>query len=287
MALPIIIETPDRRPRTRATALASYTPLPAAVGSIQPADANRWMNGVTFVPRACGTGEDIFAGPFDPCIAPATNTSQDPIDGFEDAVTFLPFLAEVGYKCSALSVDFDTLSDYVKNIVDVGTSRALGLQAMEGAYVTTNESLRTAASDAAITGAPLNVGNAMSGLEDWLATTLLGAEGMIHLTPGLFAQVAGDLITDGNRYRTHTGHIVVADAGYRGPAPDGAVTAGVSYAYASGPVWYEAETINIRGADWQQFNYVHDDVIIRWDVVGLVAFEPCTVAAVQVDYSPA
>jgi hypothetical protein len=135
----------------------------------------------------------------------------------------------------------------------------------------------------------LSPGDALTVLEEELATRLNGLQGMIHVSPGLLAQltVMGGTTREGDMWLTQTGHVVVADAGYAGaPAPSGEATAAVGecWAYASGPVFYASDDPRLLGADNQEIVNMSRNIRRRFGMAhGLLVFEPCPVTAVLVN----
>ena len=128
-----------------------------------------------------------------------------------------------------------------------------------------------------------------------IAADLDGAEVTIHTSPGLFEllvaeyDISQDERTDENDptalpFRTATGHVLVGDAGHDGSAaPDGYTTeAGGSWLYATLPVmtWLgEVEPVGQFSARFDHERDTLDSIFIRQAIVG---FDPCWVAAVQV-----
>ena len=66
----------------------------------------------------------------------------------------------------------------------------------------------------------------------------------------------------------------------------GAVTAGQAYIYGSSPVRFKYATPNLTGQWWENFDYAKDIQYVRVSVVGLAVYEPCSVVAALVDWSP-
>lgn len=119
-----------------------------------------------------------------------------------------------------------------------------------------------------------------------MAAALDGAEVLIHSSPGLFELLVNeyDITSDGNVFRTATGHVLVGDAGHDGSiAPDGETTdAGGSWLYVTLPVmsWLgEVEPVGQFSARFDHERDTLDSIFIRQAIVG---FDPCWVAAVQV-----
>lgn len=79
---------------------------------------------------------------------------------------------------------------------------------------------------------------ALGCITEGLAFTLRGQQGMVHVTPQLLQHLATDNIVtrQGNLWVTAMGHIVVADAGYSGDGPNGAVAGSTQWMYGTSMV---------------------------------------------------
>jgi hypothetical protein len=129
-----------------------------------------------------------------------------------------------------------------------------------------------------------------SALERFLADSLHGATGVIHMPVELVAaaKYANWVYHDGSSLKTCTGHDVVADAGYTGKVvPDGENPAGAGefYIYATGPIWYHLTDTMLLGDNPNETFDIEFNVRRRIaEAVGLVAFDPCSVGAVKVSF---
>lgn len=127
-------------------------------------------------------------------------------------------------------------------------------------------------------------------LENYLASKLLNAEGVIHCTPGLLTLGAGDYLWewDGSVYRTATGTRVVGDAGHTGlSTPDGgaAGTAAAPWIYATSDIWYAVLGVPKRadaetGEGYEVIKRNYDRPLA--EVFGVLAFDPNILAAAKV-----
>jgi hypothetical protein len=88
-----------------------------------------------------------------------------------------------------------------------------------------------------VTGAALNVVDALGALEGALAACLNGT-GIIHVPQALAPTLALLLTRQGNRLLTPNGNIVAIGAGYPGTSPFGVAPAlGTAWMYATGPIF--------------------------------------------------
>lgn len=267
-----VIPTPGLAPRPWATAVTTYVPAPSI---------DRWMGGVTFTPRHCGPGEFV-GGIVDPCIGRVDLV--DEVVGFEDFVHFDAFVLKGSFQCSPLSIDGAELQAIANEATLMERSMGLAAEVERAALSGSNPSLASAADT--LTSTDQTAVGALAIVEDALAQTLNGGLGMIHMTPRVFTilQGGGGLMFEGGVWRTATGHFIVADAGYTGPDPDAGATATESWIYGSGPVYFVlADSINVLGLPYENFNYVHDDLNVHVEQYGLAYFEPCAVVAAEVD----
>lgn len=127
-----------------------------------------------------------------------------------------------------------------------------------------------------VTGAPLDVVEALGLLEGSLASCY-GNEGVIHVTATTLTHMMSEnlVIRDGARLRTANGHLIAAGQGYPGTGPDGtAPTSGSAWMYATGAVAVRRSGIIIPSPQSVQvINRLKNDVVqiayrtyvIGWD----------------------
>jgi hypothetical protein len=269
-----VTQMPVVAPRPWGTALTSYIPSPSIT---------RWMGGVTWVPRHCD--DDIFAhGIVDPCAVRTNPAATDAWDA--TPVSFDPFLLHAHLETPVLCAVGDDLQGYLNEITLIERGKAMAAEIETAALTGANPSLSSSAATPTTTTDYSALG-ALGLVEEGLAATLSGGQGMIHLPPRLLTALmaSGAVGLEGGVLRSPGGHRVVADAGTRGVPPDTTtVTAGQRWIYGSGPVYFVlADEINTLGAPWENFDYAHNVAGAHVEQYGLAYFEPCTVVAARVN----
>lgn len=234
----------------------------------------RWaLSGVKWVPRGC----DNITVTTDGC-----DVEQDKqLNNFEDQIEQSPFLMLDAIACSTLGSDVDVMDNLITERLTVFASAAFASELMAG----TNSTISFASANKLAGGAARSLRLAFVDLETWLAAQLHGAQGIIHLTPAAMALAAADRLVqfiDG-RWVTATGHLVVADAGYTGPAPTGGtVSADQDWLYASGAIYYAITPVKSVGErNFQSTNIARNIHEFFSERYGIVVFDPCAVGAVR------
>ena len=173
-------------------------------------------------------------------------------------------------------------------------SAALAAQLDNGTPVSGGHSLQGSVEypPTVVTGAASPLAYALVELEQYLADTLHGAAGMIHMTPQLlvYAHAADLVYWDGSVYRTPTGHVVVGDPGHTGvDQPVGGWPASLTdeaWIYATSQVhWLVSGVKDYRAAsvspdDHDFFRNVERPLKERH---AILVFDPNVVAAASVD----
>jgi hypothetical protein len=276
----LLINPPSRTPRPRGTAVTSYLPLDTSLYDKYP---NRWaFEGVQFVPYGCTLEvEETTQDPCDDDFEEA-NGPQD----FEDEVVFLPFSFRAAMTCSALGMTSDEIEKHLNVLWEAEVSTIIAEQVMHGEWNAASHTLVGEADTLTVAGMdnPLEV---VALVEDGLADRWGNSTGMIHVTPSILTQVVNELEYADGKFYTPNGHIVVSDAGYQGGAPGtGTVTAGETWVYGSSPVHFKYQTPDWSGYDFENWVRDHNDLLVRKDGIAIAVFEPCTVVAAKVDYTP-
>lgn len=268
--------------RTRATLLSAMRPAGL--------EANRWLAGVKFQPRDCRplgigaatwfcVGDDNQPAGAD-CVPFIEQQAFDINDALRDVT--------MGLTGAEMA---DLLERRHAEMLSWAFAATLTGQNAEFEAVTPAISfVDTAhATDGGFTGVPIL--KALAFLENDLAETLHGAQGIIHMAPGLLAQAfaGGGLILDGDDVRTITGNLVVGDAGYYGAGPpsgQSASTPGTNdWVYASGPIEYESTGLNFIGDSPNDYTRIATNKIERLtQSFGIFLFDPCAVSAVLATY---
>ena len=113
--------------------------------------------------------------------------------------------------------------------------------------------LNDVASDGLTGGTGVDVVTALGLVEEGLAYYLRGQSGMVHVTMSFLehAAAAYAIYRDGNVWRTASGHLVVADAGYDGSAPGGAPATTTQWIYGTSPIAIGLGPVNVLPETFQ------------------------------------
>jgi hypothetical protein len=193
--------------------------------------------------------------PFPYCNSPDSPTakvSQRP----PDAETFEPVGITVTVDCSTLGGD---PQKFAEQGLDVVREYTLGVELSLG-LTTANPALADATP---LAGAGTGYAPALAILEQYMAESLQGRLGFVHVTPGdlVMLTAAQVVYRDGMGWRTPGGHVVVSSPGYEFTGT----------LHATGEVY--AET---AGAG--TLNAVDRNVNTRYvtaEELGIVVFDPC------------
>lgn len=237
-------------------------------------DGLRWREGITFHPL----GPDGFGrAEVEFCIPDSGTYTDDPFTVGE-APTFKAFHIVGTEECSALDVDRDYLEGRLNTRAMVLTSEQIAAELLSG---TESPSL----SDTAAAVTNLSTAEVVPTLDAAAATLLHGAQGLIHLSPALFATIVGDHAEKiGDSWFSPSGHRFVFDAGYaemdNGDSGD---PGGV--AYLTGPVGIHIGEPRFGTASAVEYlNRTRNEITARHEAEAIFAFDPETVAAVGYDY---
>lgn len=276
----LLVEAPAVASRTIGTLLSAVTVLPA------DGVAERWMNGVTWQPRptralsvsavdTCNPAD--FVNPNYACVAAIEQSAFQIYDAF---------------NASALDHTPEIIDGYLSDRDRLQQSAAIATELLNGAASGGRSLASTATAPAmrAFGTAAVTVQQGIAILEDDLARTLYGGQGIIHLSPGLLGlaiQNAGLSYRDGQWY-TALGHRIVADAGYvdaKEPAGQAASAAMKEWIYASGPIVLASTASELLGGPANEFMDMTRDKFVRWMTsYAILQFDPDPVTAVLVDY---
>ena len=144
-----------------------------------------------------------------------------------------------------------------------------------------------------VTNGPSAVATALACVEQGLAETLYGQQGMVHVTPSVLQHLAARAYVrqDGNVWVTPMGHVVVADAGYSGSGPDGAPASTSQWMYGTsfiqirlGPVEIIPGTLDdARGLAAAMDRQLNDIVVYAGRLAGYQWSNHCAHIAAEVD----
>jgi hypothetical protein len=284
MATGLEVEVKIPTPATRPVGLLTQTAQRIPNDQLSVAGVNRIGAGVSFVPWGC----DPLTG-----VAAELCDDQDrPVGSLPEWLTQPSFTVVDGLSCSTLWGVDDMLDERVLSRLRTRVSSVFGRELIDGAL---SGGISLASQAVVLSATAGSVQQQLYHLEGFLADTLRGEQGMIHVPPEilhLLVNTAGFMITDGV-VLTPTGHIVVADAGYStfigDISPNGqSAGPGEFWIYASGPVlWAATDPTLVAGRDHTTIDTTRNARERLGELLGLVLFDPCSVAAVKVDLSPA
>jgi hypothetical protein len=261
------------------------TYLPLTEGVFASGVTQRWLAGVEFTPLLCralvGSPVPLMCTTGDTPLEPNFFLpGQDDADEDDPCVVFEAFQIDTLLEVPTLSSPGQDVSGFMTVHSALARSVILAREAQTGSLTAESPSFVSEAET--VTGFDATAVGALAAVEDALAVRLQGGVGMIHITPGMLTILnsGGGLNFDGTSYRTATGHVVVADAGYTNAAPSsGAVVAGRSWIYGSGQVMAKLGEVMVES----QFDRRINMETHRVQQYALVMFEPCAVVAAAVD----
>lgn len=237
----------------------------------------RWpLAGITWVTWGCTNIDTDVVG--------CDKTNIKTLEDFAAIETQNPFLLVDGVRCSTLSSVPETMDARLETRLDIYASAAFAVELMRGTNGGPNSFRTNETTIISNTARTLRL--AFVDLENFLAQKLFGARGVIHLTVGAMVLAAADQLVhfiDG-QWRTATGHLVVADAGYTGAAPNGvgAPAADTAFLYASGPIYYAiTATKPVGRRDHESTDMTRNVHQFFSERYGILAFDPCSVGAVR------
>lgn len=131
-----------------------------------------------------------------------------------------------------------------------------------------------------VTGAALNVVNALGALEGALAACLNGT-GVIHVPQALAPDMALLVVKQGGRLYTPNGNLVVIGAGYPGTGPSTPTTPptlGTAWMYATGPVFAYRSTAKIYAKQGERIDRTVDTVKTIVERTYVLGYDCCLFA---------
>lgn len=281
------IDLPRFTPRVRGTLLESALEIPdSAFGPARPGDSDlparerdRWrMFGVTWLPDGAPNVRTVEAG----CSVIYDKSARELPDvvtqrsfGMYDALTCSTLGPEVDYLLRRVVANLDIhASAEMAGVLESGDAGTIGLVGN-----TTYPPTRPQGNSA------LSLTRAFFELEQFLALTLDGALGVIHIPAAMLSYAP--VIWRGDHFETRAGHTVIADAGMTGgQTPNGGAAPGANtrWIYATGPVWWKLSPVMPQlgegDAQVHRTSNTNRPLAERW---GLVAFDPNILAAALVN----
>lgn len=302
--MPIVIEGGVRR-RMREdglllNAIEKFDASVATQGS-ELANAQRWLDGVRFQPRPC-RGIQILQ--LLPCIGETFDSTGTDCQPY---VLQEPFELIDTLNGSPLQLTMSDLDMLLNERAEQMLSWAFA-KALVGPVVTSGTFTLASTAHAPVgtpfTSGALPINRAIAVLENELGRTLFGAEGMIHMSPGMahlanagggLDEVENDDGSEAGYWETPNGTRVVSDAGYVDAQKPQSVassdqTVGTDeWIYASGPVVYQHYDPGFIGndtlAESTDFRLLATK-LRRWrQQMGILLFDPCPVTAVLASYA--
>ena len=288
----------DASALTVQNALLALSNLAPGDVTVTPGGAMQWQ--VTFrstlgdVAQLTGSGAGLTGG-----VAPAVNVVTTTPGyalygelygaGPSGTVYYRPMALEVFDECSARTAI--TLTEArIRRQVEGATSFAVARELWTGErsdanpYVTpeaagqVNARLTGGAGVTELAGTfePLH---ALGALEESARRDAVGMDVWIHMPITLVPLMEAGIVRDGTSLFTKTGARVIADAGYLGTSPEGAVDTDILWMYATGPVQVRLGAIQVsRVTD-------HRNNGVRLDGRRMFAatFDPCVLHGVAVE----
>lgn len=262
---------------------------------------DRWVMGVTWQPWPC---EALLTMDVDVC-------SRIDFTDFprqcQAAITQSAFSVYDALIGSTLEYTPEDIEEVLTANVTLKSSASFATELISGA-VSGDRALSKSAHPTTLLSTASTIYNAMLAIENDLAFSLQGAQGMIHMPPGLLQEavrMCGLRIGSDGQWETPLGNKVVADAGYIGARkPDFSATPGVqlttAWVYGSGLVQYKmtapmavdggnigSTLTNFTGREnAAQSVFTSRNRMTRFvDRIGILIFDPCPVNAVLVNYT--
>lgn len=261
--LEAVVEIP-LKPRRRGLLTQAATQVPSGA---------RWKAGLVVYPwgsdgfssgavNYCDYDAEAPIGPFEP---------DDDLD-----LVFDPFEIFATEECSARNVSITDLNGRLSERWTVMVSEQIAAH-LNGLL---------AARSTVVQAGVLNAHEAIANAEEWLANTLHGGEGMIHMSPAALSIIAEEvLVFEDGEWWTPSGHRVVADAGHTGDAPTGESSdPGTEWIYATGQVLYAVDRNESPDAAGEYLDRSNNLITARIVGQSVVAFDPSSAGAIWFGY---
>lgn len=243
---------------------------------------NHWLLGARVWPYSA----DIPEG-WDPC---STGTFRvKPEGGAVDNPEFGMFAVVVGETCSSFTVhDQASFERRATAVFAARESFAVEAELATGnalsdafPYLTDNPTLLNG-------GAATVPGEALSFLEDAVGAT--GSGGVLHVTPGVATAWTELDVHDENGVLTTTvGNRVVVSGAYIGVKPDnspGALAAGQSWAFATGPIDVRRGSVDLVPGDISEaLDRSINEITYRVERPYLLTWDPSFLVAIKIDWT--
>lgn len=245
-------------------------------------DTVRWRAGVTFTPWGCD-------GPNTASLQFCIDDDDSPFNADSDSgdcPIFEAFHVYATDSGSALDFDSTVLEGRVETRFGVQVSKGITEHLITGGDDTVSPTL---ASSATVLTAEdgVEADFVLSLLEQHLANTLHGGQGIVWVSPAGLAEIKEYLEREDGHWWTASGHLVVADAGHSDQPPDGETSdANEGWAYATGLVsWALGEPKFRNPSGPEALDRARNIIHARRIAEAVVAFVPCAVGAAKFRYS--
>jgi hypothetical protein len=200
-----------------------------------------WTSGITY--EAMDAGLVVINSTIMGASAAGSVTVADNTDAKEHFKTYYPFDVKASIKVSTMGTNPDEIEASAKRALDIVTQKAVETELWNGdvaKLLTADNDNRYLASAQSVDvtptpGTAVKVRYGLALLEQAIAESPLGAQGLIHATRDVASALRLD--SDSTTLRTDLGTPVVAGVGYSKKGPNGSVApAGKAWMYATGPV---------------------------------------------------
>lgn len=269
--------------------------LLAAAPTVDDPDLRVLAGGWKFQPEGCGlSGRDAVT------CAGSVSSAMDVAPG-PDTVEGEAIWIWAGDECSTFGYQARDWQGRARRQLAAVESFELAAELWDGTVTTDADpdlpnrflAMPAAESDT-VTSGPTSVASALACLEQGLASTLRGQQGMVHVTPQVLTHLAAAQLVQqtGTVWTTPMGHVVVADAGYSGDGPGGvAGDANGQWAYATpmiqvrlGPVEVIPGSLDgAQGLAAAMNRGVNDITVVAGRLAGFQWANECAHLAAQVD----
>lgn len=230
----------------------------------------RWTAGIITRPWGCGG--------FLPTDANYCDFEAADLDDFFDTgewATFDPFEIYNTETCTSREAD----------VVDLNGRLSTRWEVMVSEQIASRLNVEMAARATVFTTGPVNTSIMLANAEESLALSLHGGRGLIHMSPAALSMVSERLSFRDGSWQTASGHIVIADAGHTGLAPEGESSIpGTEWVYTSGQVVYGLSDARIPTSAVEYLDRSSNEVTARVIGASVVGFDPCSVTAIQYGY---
>lgn len=265
---------------------------------------NKWQNGVTWVnvcPDSNSTYEACIAGnalgvPVTGVATPSSKTAT----ASRSIWAATPFTVKAQIDCSPPGF-WDEADENVRrafdeteevSVAEVFFSGTVGGQPLQFPHLSANAAVVDAQNDWGSTfqlsaanlgpsgGASLDVVEALGKLEQALGACVHG-KGVIHVSAELLPHLKSNhlvYVSEDGTLETCGGHKVAASPGYSGASPSGVVQVGVSWMYATGPVFLYKGRPRFIGTEAASLDRTVDTLRRLYERTYVIGYDCCLFA---------